>query len=38
MLRELTENTDAIKVYVEVGREGAASSNGAEAAAVTAGA
>jgi glucose 1-dehydrogenase len=38
MLRELTENTDAIKVYVEVAREGSASANGAEAAAVKAGA
>jgi threonine dehydrogenase-like Zn-dependent dehydrogenase len=33
MLRELTENRDAIKVFVEVAREGAASPNGAQAAA-----
>jgi threonine dehydrogenase-like Zn-dependent dehydrogenase len=38
MLRELTENKDAIKVFVEVAREGAASTNGAEAAVTTAGA
>jgi len=34
MLRELTENKDAIKVFVEVARESAASPNGATAAAV----
>ena len=38
MLRELTENAEAIKVYVEVAHERAASSNGAEAATVQAGA
>src|SRR5919201_6344539 len=32
MLRELTENKDAIKVFVEVVREGTASPNGSEAA------
>src|ERR671934_258141 len=36
MLRELTENKDAIKVFVEVAREGTASPNGSEAAAATA--
>src|SRR5919197_2011568 len=36
MLRELTENKDAIKVFVEVAREGTASPNGSEAAVATA--
>jgi threonine dehydrogenase-like Zn-dependent dehydrogenase len=34
MLRELTENKDAIKVFVEVARESAVSPNGSQAAAV----
>jgi hypothetical protein len=36
MLRELTENRDAIKVFVEVAREGAMSSNGTEATTLSA--
>jgi len=36
MLRELTQNKDAIKVFVDVAREGAASPNGAAATAAVA--